>query len=184
MTQVELDKLRFPIGDINLKNVEFDLESIKNQINTIKSFSGLIKNEIKDVSENELSYVYRPGGWNIIELVNHCVDSHMNAFIRFKLALTSINPTIIPYDEAKWVQLNDTNINSIKNSISLLDSLHVKWVDLMKGLDEVQWKKTYFHPGNQMTFSLFMAIKLYDWHCRHHLAHIQLAIESKGKFNN
>jgi hypothetical protein len=183
MTNEELDKLKYPIGNVDLNNVVYNLKDLNSQINTIAAFPEDARNLVNRLTKDQWQYKYRPEGWSIVQLINHCADSHMNAFIRFKLALTCINPTIIPYEENSWVNLPDTNLSSVENTLVLLEALQNKWVELMKGMTENQWNMTYYHPGNDFVFSLLAAVKLYDWHCKHHLEHIKLAIKSKGKYN-
>ena len=136
---------------------------------------------VKDLSPLELDYIYRPGGWTIKQVVHHCADSHMNSLIRFKLALTEDLPTIKPYFEERWAELADYH-NPISDSLIILQGVHNRWVTLLKSLDQEQLKRDFIHPEHQKRFTLKETMALYAWHCQHHLAHIEQALEFKNVF--
>ena len=117
---------------------------------------------------------YRPGGWTGRQVIHHVADSHLNAYVRFRLALTEDNPTIKPYDEAAWAELPDVAAAPITVSLAMLESLHSRWLTLLHHLSEAQWQRTFYHPGSQKTATLEQTLALYAWHGRHHLAHLQL----------
>ena len=126
---------------------------------------------VKGLSEAQLDTPYRPGGWTVRQVVHHVPDSHMNSYVRFKLALTEDEPTIKPYAEDKWAELADTKATPVEVSLTLLDSLHDRWVRLLRSLTPDEWKKTFRHPAlGPMTLEKTLA--LYAWHGRHHVAHI------------
>ncbi|WP_254245235.1 DinB family protein [Hymenobacter sp. BRD67] len=106
--------------------------------------------------------------------MHHVADSHLNAYCRFRLALTEDTPTIRPYDEQAWAELPDVAATPITVSLALLEHLHSRWVTLLQHLDEAQWQRTFYHPGNQKTASLDQTLALYAWHGQHHLAHLSL----------
>lgn len=169
-----LDQLRFPIGDFEM-TVAPSPQQIATWIETIKSFPHLLKTEVENLNAAELALQYRPEGWSIQQVVHHCADSHMNAFIRFKLTLTESNPSIKPYDEAAWALQSDTLAMDIAYSLSILEGLHARWVQLLTSLTEADLQKTYYHPEHDLSFTLLHALDNYQWHCRHHLAHVQQA---------
>jgi len=140
----------------------------------IADFPAQLRAETSGLKLKELAYRYRPDGWTIQQIVHHCADSHMNAFIRFKLALTEDNPTIKPYDEAAWAEMGDYQL-PIETSLSILDGLHTRWVALLKGMSKEQHQRSFFHPEHGTPFSLVLGLDNYQWHCRHHLAHVKQA---------
>ena len=126
---------------------------------------------IKGLSEAQLDTPYREGGWTVRQVVHHVPDSHMNSYVRFKLALTEDDPTIKPYAEDRWAELADTKATPVEVSLVLLDCLHYRWVRLLNSLTPEDWKRTFRHPAlGPMTLEKTLA--LYAWHGRHHVAHI------------
>ncbi|TFV95713.1 putative metal-dependent hydrolase [Algoriphagus kandeliae] len=166
MTDIEF--LKYPIGRFSMP----ENPNLQEAIAQIKKLPEYIQSAVSNLSEDQLDTPYRPGGWTVRQLVHHLADSHMNAFIRFKLALTEENPTIKPYDEAAWAKLPDSQLE-IASSISILSSVHYKWVVLLDKMDDQDFSRTYFHPGSGQTQSLFEVTHMYAWHGQHHLAHIQ-----------
>jgi len=135
-----------------------------------------------NLSEIELNYKYRPDGWTIKQVVHHCADSHINSIIRFKLALTEDTPTIRPYFEDRFAELNDYR-ETIDTSVSILNGVHKKLGILLKNLSKEDLKREFVHPEHGKHFSVEETIGVYAWHSNHHLAHIKKALNSKGKFN-
>jgi DinB superfamily len=176
-----LEKLKFPIGK-SPKIDEVSENDLKTWIATIEEFPLKIKSLTSTLSVEELNWVYRPKGWNIKQVVHHCADSHMNSFIRFKLALTEDVPTIKPYEEQLWAELADGNSNDISFSIQIIEGVHARWVLLLKSLGERELKRQFFHPANLKISSLEETVGVYAWHCNHHLAHIDQALLHKGQF--
>ena len=123
------------------------------------------------LSESQLDTPYRPGGWTVRQLVHHVPDSHMNSYVRFKLALTEDEPTIKTYAEERWAEFADTKATPIEVSLTLLESLHDRWVRLLRSLTSEQWKRTFRHP-DLGPMNLEKTLALYAWHGRHHVAHI------------
>ena len=135
---------------------------------------------IENLDEQQLNTPYRDGGWTVKQVVHHVADSHMNAYIRFKLGLTEDNPTIKPYDEAAWAELSDTNNQPVNISLTLLHALHTRWVDLMKNMTEAEWQRTVFHPEHKRDIKLWDLAGTYAWHGKHHIAHINKLRERNG----
>ena len=126
---------------------------------------------VEGLSDEQLDTPYRPGGWSIRQVVHHVPDSHMNSYVRFKLALTEDEPTIKTYAEDRWAELSDSKATPIEVSLTFLESLHDRWVRLLRSLSAQDWKKTFRHPDlGPMT--LEKTLSLYAWHGRHHVAHI------------
>ena len=176
-----LEKLKFPIG--KFQNPDSISENdLKTWISIIENFPSRIKKLTSTLSVEELNWTYRPKGWNIKQVVHHCADSHINSFIRFKLALTEDNPTIKPYEEQLWAELVDGKSDEIFHSLQIIISVHYRWVLLLKSLGTAELKRQFTHPANKKTSSLDEIIGMYAWHCNHHLAHIEQALAHKGQF--
>lgn len=167
----QLERLKYPIGKFT--NPEsIDENQMKEWISILKIFPENIKKETENLSNKDLEKTYRPDGWSIIQVVNHCADSHINSFIRFKLALTENTPTIKAYHENLWAELSDSQHYPISSSIKILEGIHDRWVYLLENLTESDLNKTFRHPETNALISLKTNIGIYAWHCQHHLAHI------------
>jgi len=180
-THFNLEKLKFPIGKFQ-KPDSVSENDIKTWIDVIENFPVKISHLTKNLSAQELNWAYRPDGWSIKQVVHHCADSHINSFVRFKLALTEDTPTIKPYEEALWAELADGNSDNILPSIQIIEGVHSRWALLLKSFGEKELKKKFIHPANNKTYCLDEIIGLYAWHCDHHLAHIEQALLYKGQF--
>jgi uncharacterized damage-inducible protein DinB len=169
---------RYPIGKFAYDGPPGE-EQKQALMNDIVRTPANLRAAVKDLSDSQLDTAYRPGGWTVRQVVHHLPDSHMNSYIRFKLALTEDEPTIKPYAEGRWAELADTKITPIEVSLTLLESLHDRWVRLLRSLDPADWKRTFRHPElGPMT--LDKALALYAWHGRHHVAHITRLREQNG----
>lgn len=181
MSIPDLEQLRFPVGRFS-RPTDPSEDEIRSWIDTISAFSDKLKEITSGLSEEQLNWTYRPDGWMIRQVVHHCADSHMNSFIRYKLALTENQPTIRPYEEAMWAELDDTLRADIQYSLDLLDALHKRWTVLLNSLGASDWSRTFIHPEHGTKTSLAQNTALYAWHCNHHLAHIEQAIKYQGSF--
>ena len=179
MDTLEVEKLKFPVGKMPMES-KFTQEEILNNIKTIEEFPANIRKAVKDLTDEQLDTPYRPGGWTPRILVHHVGDSHMNAFMRCKLALTEDSPTIKPYFEDRWAELADYKNTPVEISLVLLDNLHKRWVILLNSLTSADMKKDFIHPEHNTKFSVEQVINLYAWHSRHHLAHITNLKERMG----
>jgi DinB superfamily len=179
---MNLETLKFPIGHFTKPDIITE-NDIKNWMEVIEFFPAKIKNISYNLSIEELNWKYRPDGWTIKQVIHHSADSHINSFIRFKLAITEDNPTIKPYEEAKWAELIDGNCDAISSSLLILEGVHKRWSMLLKSFGELEFSKAFMHPESKKIYSLDEALGLYAWHCNHHLAHIEQALFYKGKFN-
>jgi hypothetical protein len=135
---------------------------------------------IENLDANQLQVPYRDGGWTIQQVVHHVADSHLNAYIRLKLALTQDNPTITPYDENAWAILPDVAAVPVNVSVTLLHTIHRRMIALLSRIAESDWERTYYHPQYQRTFAVWEVVALYAWHSKHHTAHIQQLRERMG----
>ncbi|MGV4413906.1 YfiT family bacillithiol transferase [Chryseobacterium sp. T1] len=170
----DIEELKYPIGKFqNPENI--DKNQIENWIKIIEEFPQKISNETEKLTEKELNKTYRPNGWTISQVVNHCADSHMNSIIRFKLALTEETPTIKPYFENLWAELSDSKDFPIESSLKILEGLHKRWSEIMKKLNDNDLEREFIHPETQERITLKRNIGIYAWHCEHHLAHIRNA---------
>ncbi|MEP6584265.1 MAG: YfiT family bacillithiol transferase [Ginsengibacter sp.] len=167
--------LSFPIGKED-EAAYFDSnynEKIKIELlHDIKMLPANLEYAIQNLDEYQLETPYRPDGWTVKQLIHHVADSHLNAYIRFKLGLTEHNPTIRPYDQDAWAQMTDTKNLPVNISLTLLHSLHARWYQFMFDMSEDQWQRTIYHPGREKTLTLWDLLKSYSWHSRHHTAHI------------
>ena len=170
MEEKELYELRYPIGRFSVPE-EITTKQIKSYIKTIEEAPQKYRKAVQGLSEKQLDTPYRPEGWTVRQVIHHVPDSHINSHVRFKLGLTEENPTIKTYDEAKWAELDDSRDTPIKVSLTLLESLHKRWTLLLKSMSEKDYQKTVNHPEwGELRIDKMLA--LYDWHCKHHLAHI------------
>ncbi|WP_312761747.1 YfiT family bacillithiol transferase [Epilithonimonas sp.] len=174
---MNLDELKYPVGKF-VKPKFITKETIDSAISEIENFPNLVKAEIQNLDERDLQLRYRPEGWTISQVIHHCADSHINSYMRFKLALTENVPTIKPYDESLWAKLPDNNLSPLV-SLQLLEALHSRWAYLLKTLTEEDLNKEFIHPEQSEKISLKENILIYSWHCQHHLAHISQAKELK-----
>ena len=170
------DSLRFPIGLPQLPAAPLSPGGRAVYLQQLAELPAQLAAAARQVGGERLQLPYRPGGWTGRQVIHHVADSHLNAYVRFRLALTEDNPTIRPYDEAAWADLPDVAAAPITVSLALLENLHSRWLTLLHHLDEAQWQRTFYHPGNQNTATLEQTLALYAWHGRHHLAHLALLI--------
>ncbi|HNM26082.1 MAG TPA: putative metal-dependent hydrolase, partial [Saprospiraceae bacterium] len=170
-------ELKYPIGQFTYGR-SYTLDETRKNIKSIARLSKQIKKLLKKTQNNQLDATYRKGGWTIRQIINHIVDSHINAYVRMKLAVTENIPVIKPYEEKLWAETEDGKNGSVKSALKLLSALHRRWVSFMESLSEEELERLYYHPANQRRVSLTEAIALYSWHSRHHLAHIRLALEN------
>ena len=174
----DLDDLRFPIGRFSAP--ASSLPGIRAaHIQTLRLLPARLRAAVNNLSDAQLDTPYRPDGWTVRQVVHHVADSHANCYIRFKLALTEDWPAVKSYDEAAWASLADSRWLPVEVSLSLIESLHGRWVGLLGSLSEEDFQKGFEHPqmGRQ---NLAKVLALYDWHSRHHTAHITSLRARKG----
>ncbi len=165
----DLEDLRFPIGRFSPPASSMPGIRVAN-IQTLQLLPERLSAAVAGLTESQLNTPYREGGWTVRQVVHHLGDSHANAYIRFKLALTEDWPAIKPYDEAAWANLPDSRL-PIDGSLAFVEALHGRWVALLELMTGDDFRKGYTHPerGRQ---DLAMVLAMYDWHARHHTAHI------------
>ena len=178
MPSVEID-LRYPIGEYEPK--PFSVEQKVEWLAEIKFLPIYLENAIVNLDVTQLQTPYRDGGWTVHQLVHHVADSHMNAYCRFKLALTEENPTIKTYDEKQWAEMNDVKKLPVNISTTLLHALHSRWYEALKYVSDDEWNnRTVFHPEHKKTLRLWYLLGMYAWHSKHHVAHITALRERMG----
>ncbi len=170
-----MEHLRYPIGRFAFADTYSSAESAEHLAN-IKVFPELLTTLCSKISEADLKKEYREGGWNVKQLVHHLGESHINAYIRVKLALTEENPTIKPYIESLWINTPENEILDIAVSLSMLKAVQLKLSTLLEHVAESDLNKTYWHPQYNQSFTIRHVMALYSWHGLHHLAHIKLAL--------
>ncbi len=162
--------LRYPIGKYIAQ--PFSEKQLQDWLTDIKDLPQHLENAVLNLDEAQLNTVYRDGGWMIKQVVHHVADSHMNAYIRFKLGLTEDNPSTKTYDEVQWAEMKDALELPINISLTLLHALHRRWFHFLKDLSEAELQRTVFHPEHKKEMTLWYLLGMYAWHSRHHVAHI------------
>jgi hypothetical protein len=171
MTQNTAADPRYPIGKYEPQ--PFSEKQLQDWLNDIRFLPSALENSILNMDEAQLNTPYREGGWKIKQLVHHVADSHMNAYIRFKLGLTEDVPTIKPYKENLWAELKDTENLPVNVSLTLLHSLHQRWYEILKNMTREDWDRKVLHPEHNRELSLWYLLGMYAWHGKHHVAHVE-----------
>lgn len=165
-----MENLSYPIGKYEAQ--PFSEKQLQQWLIDIQFLPQHLENAVLNLDEAQLDTPYRPEGWTVKQLIHHVADSHMNAYIRFKLGLTEENPTIKPYEEKLWAEMADTKNLPINVSLTLLHSLHARWLQVLKSIEGAQWERTVVHPEHGRQMTLWFLLGMYAWHSRHHTAHI------------
>jgi uncharacterized damage-inducible protein DinB len=168
---------RFPIGAF-VRPASLDPEERRAAIGHIRAAPSLLRAALGGLDDRRLDTPYRDGGWSSRQVAHHLADSHLNAYIRCKLALTESQPTIKPYDEAAWAELQDSRL-PVEVSLRLLDAVHERWLVLFESLSPAEWQRTFVHPEAGVT-RLDQLLALYSWHGRHHVAQVTSLRERMG----
>ena len=161
---------RYPIGPFTA-DTNPTPETRARHIENITALPAQMRSALRGLNQEQLETPYREGGWTVRQVAHHVPDSHMNAYIRFKLALTENIPTIKPYEEGAWARLKDTEVTSIEVSLNLLEALHIRWVNLLRAMKAGDFGRKLNHPEAGVQ-TLDHVLALYSWHGRHHVAHI------------
>ena len=173
----DLDQMRYPVGPIP-RFKELDRAMRTGLIDSIAQTPARFRSLVTGLSDAQLDTPYRPGGWTIRQVVHHVPDSHLNAYIRMKLAVTEATPAIKTYEEGRWAELPDGKSGPVEMSLALLDALHQRWVAFLRALPDADFRKTFSHP-DWGSVSIDEAIGMYEWHCRHHAAHIEQGLGAR-----
>jgi len=166
------DELRYPVGKFNYDPSDAAAHRAE-RIDLIAKFPTGFRAAYEALKPAQRKHSYRPGGWNADQLVHHVADSHANAVIRIKLALTEDTPTITPYDQAKWAELADVQTVPAEVSLTLIEALHRRWVALLRALSPQDFERRAYHPEMKALMSVDHFLALYSWHGRHHTAHLK-----------
>ena len=169
---------KYPIGPFESRD-SLSAEERRKSIDEIAATPRALREAVRGLDDQQLDTPYREGGWTLRQVVHHLPDSHLNAFIRLKFALTEDVPTIKPYDEAEWAKLPDVRETPIEVSLTLLESLHERWVRLMRALDEKSFAREFRHPEHG-TVTIDWLVAMYAWHGRHHTGHITTLRNARG----
>ena len=175
--KLQTTDLRYPIGKFSLEG-EVTRDRVAAWIDDIAALPDDLRRAVSPLSDGRLDTPYRPGGWTVRQVVHHLADSHMNSYIRFKLALTEDRPVIKAYDEKSWAELPDSK-DPVASSLDLLTALHGRWVDLLRSLSWAQLQREFVHPESGAS-RLAVTVGAYAWHGRHHLAHIERLMERES----
>jgi hypothetical protein len=167
----DLELLRYPVGRLPRRSTPLDARERADLIAVIEQAPARFRSLVSDLTDAQLDTPYRPGGWTIRQVVHHVPDSHMNAYVRMKLAVTEDAPAIRTYEEARWAELPEARSAPIGMSLALLDALHTRWVAFLRALPDTDFSRPFVHP-QWGRVSIDEAIVMYSWHCRHHAAHI------------
>jgi hypothetical protein len=171
----DLDRLRYPVGRFERVKGPIDAATRRTHIKTIEDTPARFRAATRGLSDAQLDTPYRPGGWTVRQVVHHVPDSHMNAYIRMKLAITEDAPAIRTYEEQLWAELPEARTGPAEMSLALLEALHGRWVMFLNNLSDEQFARTFTHP-EWGAMKVEESVALYAWHCRHHLAHIEQGI--------
>src|SRR5579863_10074268 len=164
-----MEDLRYPVGEFHFPE-SVSVPELAAFIDQIAQTPARMRAALEGLSDSQLDTPYRPGGWTVRQLAHHVPDSHMNSYVRFRLALTEDEPVIKPYEESRWAELSDARSMPVEPSLVLLESLHARWVSLLRSLSGAEWKRGFRHPELGRV-SLENNAALYAWHGRHHVAH-------------
>lgn len=167
-----IEHLKYPIGKFQ-KPEAFNPKLQQEWIAAIEALPRWLDILIENLDEAQLQTPYRAGGWTIQQVIHHLADSHMNAYIRLKLALTEDNPTVKPYNETLWAELEDVKTVPVNVSITLLHALHRRWGAQLRDMPYAAWERTYHHPESNLDVPLWQMTAMYAWHGRHHMEHIR-----------
>jgi hypothetical protein len=176
------EELRYPIGEFAAPDV-IDDDQIRVWIEDIENLPAQLRALVDGFDEHQLAKVYRPGGWTVAQVVHHIADSHLNSYTRFKLALTEERPTIRPWDEAAWAELPDARDTDVSGSLDLIETLHARWVEVLRKMEPADFDREFFHPETGATIALRVNLGVYSWHGRHHFAHISTLAGREGWMN-
>ena len=171
----DIETLRYPVGPLPRRKDPLDRDTRNRCLDTIERTPARFRSLVSGLSDRQLDTPYRPGGWTVRQVVHHVPDSHLNAYIRMKFAVTEDTPAIKAYEEGRWAELPEAKSGPVDMSLALLEGLHQRWVAFLRALPESEFAKAFIHP-EWGRVTLDEAIVMYEWHCRHHAAHIETGV--------
>ncbi len=172
----DLDAERYPVGRIPRNTTPLDPLARASLIAVLAQAPATLRALVDGLTDRQLDTPYRQGGWTIRQVIHHVPDSHMNAYVRMKLAATETAPAIKTYNEALWAELPEARTAPIGMSLDLLDALHRRWTAFLSALPETEFQKTFAHADWGLV-TIDEALGMYAWHCRHHTAHVKLGLQ-------
>jgi len=168
----DLDPMRYPVGPMPRRKEPLDRATRQQFIDALEQTPARFRSLVAGRADAQLDTPYRPGGWTVRQVVHHVPDSHMNAYIRMKLAVTEDTPAIKTYEESRWAELPEAKSGPVEMSLALLEALHRRWVAFLRGLPDADFAKSFVHPEwGRVTID--ESLGMYEWHCRHHAAHVE-----------
>ncbi len=173
------DTLRYPVGPLPIDAPLTD-DGVSAGLFEIAALPTRLAAAVAGLNDEQLDTPYRPGGWTVRQVVHHLADSHMNAYVRFRLALTVHHPAIVAYDESAWAELPDARSLPVTVSLTLLEALHARWTALLGTLDRERLRASAYRHSELGLISIERAVAIYAWHGRHHVAHITALRERNG----
>jgi uncharacterized damage-inducible protein DinB len=173
-----MSDLSYPIGKFVWAGPG-SAETRARRIDDIAAAPAALRKAVAGLTDAQLDTPYRPGGWSVRQVVHHVPDSHLNAYVRFKLAVTEDNPTVKTYDEAAWAELADVKTVPVATSLALLDAIHERWVAFLRSLTEADWGRSFRHP-DLGDVPIAKNLSLYAWHGKHHVAHVTALRDRRG----
>ncbi len=179
MITTDLESQKYPVGKFKAPDT-FSKQLTDEWIQTIDELPKKLRDAVSNLNDEQLDTPYREEGWTVRQVVHHVVDSHLNSYIRFKLAMTEDLPVIKPYLEKLWAEMEDGKHSPVELSLNLLEALHKRWVYFLKALSEDDLKRKFFHPELKREMELRWTLALYAWHSKHHLAHITSLKDRRG----
>jgi uncharacterized damage-inducible protein DinB len=172
----DLDEQQYPVGRLPRGQTPLDRKARTELIAVIEQAPAALRLLVSGRTDAQLDTPYRAGGWTVRQVIHHLPDSHMNAYVRMKLAVTEAAPVIKPYDEAAWAELPEARTAPVGMSLDLLDALHRRWTAFLTALPDAEFQKAFTHP-DMGPVTVDRALAIYAWHCRHHTAHVKLGLE-------
>ena len=175
----DIENLKYPIGKYRVPD-PITSDMISQWLQTLEDFPGQLRTMTASLTDEQLDTPYRPHGWTVRQLLVHIGDSHLNSYVRFKWALTEDKPVIKTYSQEGWVSLADVKTLSAAESVGFISAIHERWVKLLKSMTEDHWNRSFVHPETRREVGLKQNLALYDWHSRHHYAHIRNLVDREG----
>jgi hypothetical protein len=166
---------RYPVGKFSFDITPTPADR-ERYISEVAAFPTQLRAAVSGASAADFERTYRPGGWTVRQVIHHVADSHMNGYVRFRLALTADSPRIVAYDEAKWAELADVHTLPPDASLTIVEGVHARWVALAKTLSDADFSRGYFHPEHNRIVPAAVCLAQYAWHSRHHLAHVNIGL--------
>lgn len=173
----DLERRRYPVGREPAETAPLDAAQRAALIDVLEQTPAALRALVDGLADAQLETRYRPEGWTIRQVIHHLADSHMNAYVRMKLAATEDAPAVVTYEESLWAELPDGKSAPVGVSIDLLDALHRRWTAFLRALPDDGFRRSYTHPAHGAV-SIERALRMYAWHCHHHTAHVRLGIDA------